>query len=882
MVFGFKAQSQMTPLTTDCNTWLNINGIGGGVQIGDLDIQGNQITVEALITRTALPLDTTSHGQGDIVSKQSDPNDANYLLRADRAEITTTNGYFRTNPVCEFKSEKTYHVAMVYDGAKLKFYRNGFLLSEVACTGNMITNDWITTIGEYAWQPGYYGTALIGYINEVRIWDIARTQEELRSFLNNPLPAPTSASGLRAYYQFDNLQNKQGNIKWNGMLIGNASINSTNPYCSFVQDSCNIICDKKVDFGFRQSLCNPSTVEFVHNNSGVQNMLWNFGSFGSSDSFTPSLFVENIDQDIPVMLSVTDINGCQSQVVKTIRAGYIQQKQLDTTVCKGSEIILRAPQSHTYCWTLADDITGVRSQDQRILAEISRTYYYKRMELGENRIINGNFESGNLSFLSEYNYSPDGKIPGNYTIGSIPKVWNDQITCDVPSSVSKMLLLNGENITGTTIWSSKVNIAANTNYLFEYNIANLKSGNPRIHIYINGSKIDQYEYGNAPLCEWQQYQLIWNSGNLTEVEIKLVTGLLPTGNNVFALDNILLSEYKLFSEYINLNVVSPPTIAASEDDEICIGMEKTLLVETDDPSTVTWYPNTNMDNYTSSSPKVSPVQTTTYYVSAESISGCTAEDSVTITVIPKPVFSINAPEMEICYATETTLTALGGTSYQWFHELNYLGDSPELKLDGTLDGLFSVIINDEKCNITDTMTSTVSLLPVPEITIIKSNDIDCKQSIATLQVSGSNQLEWFPDNSIIEKGNNYIKVAPGKQTTYYVKAFDPNGCFVTDSILVSFNAINSGEGIKIPNAFSPNGDNKNDCFGASKFGFISGYQLRIWNRWGQQVFMSKSPADCWNGTFNGVKQPIGTYVYHLIGNSVCGNVNEKGTIELIR
>ena len=222
--------------TVPCNNWLQLTSYPSNVQIGDLDIPGNQVTVEAMINRTA-PYTGGPNYAGDIVSKHIDPSDANYLLRPNEAEITTSNGYFITPPVCEIKLNKTYHVAMVYDGTTLKFYRDGFLLSQVAATGNLIQNDWQTAIGLYSSQV--LNTQFIGYINEVRIWNVARTQAEIQTYMNTPLPNPTSQPGLLAYYTFDNLLNKQGNNAWDGTLRESAVIGQTNPTCAqFAAENC--------------------------------------------------------------------------------------------------------------------------------------------------------------------------------------------------------------------------------------------------------------------------------------------------------------------------------------------------------------------------------------------------------------------------------------------------------------------------------------------------------------------------------------------------------------------------------------------------------------------------------------------------------------------
>ncbi len=89
----------------------------------------------------------------------------------------------------------------------------------------------------------YYGLQSIsnifkGYINEVRIWNVARTQQQIRDYMNTSLPDPAAQTGLMAYYTFDDLSNKQGNAAFNGTLRGTSTINNTNPVCTFTADSC--------------------------------------------------------------------------------------------------------------------------------------------------------------------------------------------------------------------------------------------------------------------------------------------------------------------------------------------------------------------------------------------------------------------------------------------------------------------------------------------------------------------------------------------------------------------------------------------------------------------------------------------------------------------
>jgi gliding motility-associated-like protein len=223
--------------TNSCDNWLLNPSSPASVSLGDIDITGNQMTIEAKINRTA-PYIGGNQYAGDIVSKHVNPSDANYLLRPNSAEITTSNGYFVTPPICPIELNKTYHIALVYDGALLKFYRNGFLMSQVNATGNLFQNDFDTRIAYYAAQ--IFNTQFIGYINEVRIWSVPRTQAQLRANMNTSLTNPVTQTGLLAYYTFDNLLNKQGNTAFNGTINGVASINAANPNCAIVADSCDV------------------------------------------------------------------------------------------------------------------------------------------------------------------------------------------------------------------------------------------------------------------------------------------------------------------------------------------------------------------------------------------------------------------------------------------------------------------------------------------------------------------------------------------------------------------------------------------------------------------------------------------------------------------
>ncbi len=89
--------------------------------------------------------------------------------------------------------------------------------------------------------------------------------------------------------------------------------------------------------------------------------------------------------------------------------------------------------------------------------------------------------------------------------------------------------------------------------------------------------------------------------------------------------------------------------------------------------------------------------------------------------------------------------------------------------------------------------------------------------------------------------------------------------------------------IDIPNAFSPNGDGKNE------FLFVRGYgietmNLKIFDRWGRLMFETNDLAIGWDGYYKGKLQEMEVYVYYLTATfkDVAEKYEKKGNITLVR
>ncbi|MGB6298881.1 MAG: LamG-like jellyroll fold domain-containing protein, partial [Rivularia sp. (in: cyanobacteria)] len=171
---------------------LSLDGTNDYVAVGN--ILPNAYTKEAWIKRSSgnKSNNIISSGNSTNVHAFFAPSGQSFKLSAGHS------GSWYTVQDNEALEEDTwYHVAVTYDGSsEMKLYKNGVLVDSatgVAPLGNNIA----TNIGKH--NNGYY---FVGDIDEVRIWETARTQSEIQDNLYKQLEG--TEENLVAYYNFDN------------------------------------------------------------------------------------------------------------------------------------------------------------------------------------------------------------------------------------------------------------------------------------------------------------------------------------------------------------------------------------------------------------------------------------------------------------------------------------------------------------------------------------------------------------------------------------------------------------------------------------------------------------------------------------------------------
>jgi len=90
--------------------------------------------------------------------------------------------------------------------------------------------------------------------------------------------------------------------------------------------------------------------------------------------------------------------------------------------------------------------------------------------------------------------------------------------------------------------------------------------------------------------------------------------------------------------------------------------------------------------------------------------------------------------------------------------------------------------------------------------------------------------------------------------------------------------------VRMPGAFTPNGDGVNDLFRVPPSVPVTVRQLAVYNRMGLLVFYTTNGSLGWDGNYNGHPQPSGVYVWYVEYNDPLTKkvAMKKGTVVLVR
>jgi gliding motility-associated-like protein len=257
---------------------------------------------------------------------------------------------------------------------------------------------------------------------------------------------------------------------------------------------------------------------------------------------------------------------------------------------------------------------------------------------------------------------------------------------------------------------------------------------------------------------------------------------------------------------------------------------------------------------------------------------------------PNPTVTITTANNILCSGDGTFFTATpvnGGPSpaFQW--QINGLntGSGTDTLVSTSLqngDTVYCIMTGNIPCSppaISNKILVTVN--PTPALFVGNDTVISAGQHIImNPSISGTiASYEWSPvtylDNPAIARPT----ATPVTSTTYQLTVTTAEGCQASGKITILIY-----HPLTMPNAFTPNGDGRDDLFRIPPVTIQKIQSFSVFNRWGQLIFHTSDNSAGWDGNFNGTPQPTDTYVWMIRYQDGMSKKFETawGTVELIR
>ncbi len=365
---------------------------------------------------------------------------------------------------------------------------------------------------------------------------------------------------------------------------------------------------------------------------------------------------------------------------------------------------------------------------------------------------------------------------------------------------------------------------------------------------------------------------LWNTGETTD-SISIDT----SGNYLLVVTNTTTGCSREDRAYVQVNPL--PIVQTPATKFVCIN-DLTDLTVTSSDSIVSydWFESGSFFDSGDTIEGVPITAPRTFIVIGTDINSCTNRDTLFIDTVPPPILSI--PDTSICPDENALISAVpqsgsvANETYEWYEDGNLLSDTTSTLLVDSVHN-YEVIYRVGECYVNELFE--VSFDPLPSLT---ENEVSvfCSETDTGTAISPGNyaSYNWFLNGS----SNSSLFVT--FQDYYYVEVGNEFGCTSVDSIEVIDLC---PPRVFIGNAFSPNGDGGNDIF-LAKGDYIAGFEMTIFNRWGEIIYYSTDINEGWDGRYLGNDMPEGVYPWLIKYTGehpdYTDPVNQEGKVTLIR
>jgi gliding motility-associated-like protein len=281
----------------------------------------------------------------------------------------------------------------------------------------------------------------------------------------------------------------------------------------------------------------------------------------------------------------------------------------------------------------------------------------------------------------------------------------------------------------------------------------------------------------------------------------------------------------------------------------------------------------------------------TYSVQFTSVAGCSAFASNTarLDLLSKAVLAFTTDTrcvaIPVNFTNNSTFAASGGISWIWDFGDGTSSNAVSPVHTYAAAGTYNVTLtaNNASCNnLTDSKTVAL-IIDQPQAGISYGAVNTFAGTPVLLQArSFGVQYLWQPATGLSNTTTQSTTATINQDQVYTVNISAATGCVTTDTVQVKI--IQSAE-IFVPQAFTPNGDGVNDRLYPIPEGISKLVYFRVFNRWGNMVFQTNDTRreNGWNGKYNGLDQPAGSYNWIAQAVDLGGKVvSRSGTVMLLK
>jgi gliding motility-associated-like protein len=277
---------------------------------------------------------------------------------------------------------------------------------------------------------------------------------------------------------------------------------------------------------------------------------------------------------------------------------------------------------------------------------------------------------------------------------------------------------------------------------------------------------------------------------------------------------------------------------------------------------------------------------TTFYAQLE-VNGCVVEASVTINLVSFQ--TMIGGDFAACDGDTVNIFVLDPNPdfvYQWAPANLIVSGQNTPNVEVAVEGPTVIEVTSVtpfNCSFTDEVLISISTLDPSAVNASVNPDLIIDGMTVQLDASPDGfEYTWTPTNGVSSPNVQSPTASPSQTTTYCVTISDDE-CAYEDCVTVRVEDFVCGPPtIYIPNAFTPNTDDKNEKLYV-RGNFITELYFVVYDRWGEKVFETKDINKGWDGTFKGKIVDPDVYVYYLEATCDGGlQYFDKGNITVIR